>query len=145
MHDWAYMQPIALRSLPAIAATFLSAALTPWKAQASSSGLNNIPTADTAPHLTLVVQEYSTFGAERKPDHTAGFKFGIDPWEESEWRNRFEWGLDFGPMQKMSEELRTPSYEPANTLVSDRYYDNLSGQQAYKCFACRVRKAGRQG
>ena len=48
----------------------------------------------------------------------------------------------FGPMQKMSEELRTPSYEAANTLVSDRYYDILSGQQAYKCFACRVRKAG---
>ena len=23
----------------------------------------------------------------------------------------------------------------------DRYYDNLSGQQAYKCFACRLRKA----
>jgi len=51
----------------------------------------------------------------------------------------------FGPMQKMSEELGTPSYEPANTLVSDLYYDNLSGQQAYKCFACRVRKADRRG
>lgn len=47
----------------------------------------------------------------------------------------------FGPMQKMAEELGTPSYEPANTLVSDCYYDNLSGQQAYKCFACRVRRA----
>jgi len=46
----------------------------------------------------------------------------------------------FGPMQKMSEELGTPLYEPANLLVDDRYYDNLSGQQAYKCFACRVRK-----
>jgi hypothetical protein len=32
-------------------------------------------------------------------------------------------------------------YEPANTLVDDRYFDNLSGQQAYKCFACRVVKA----
>ena len=47
----------------------------------------------------------------------------------------------FGPMQKMAEELGAPSYEPANTLVSDRYFDNLSGQQAYKCFACRIRKA----
>ena len=47
----------------------------------------------------------------------------------------------FGPMQKMADELGTPRYEPANTLVSDRYYDNLSGQQAYKCFACRVAKA----
>jgi anaerobic selenocysteine-containing dehydrogenase len=47
----------------------------------------------------------------------------------------------FGPMQRMAEELGTPLYEPANTLVDDRYFDNLSGQQAYKCFACRVRKA----
>jgi len=47
----------------------------------------------------------------------------------------------FGPMQKVAGELGTPVYEPANTLVSDRYSDNLSGQQAYKCFACRIRKA----
>jgi anaerobic selenocysteine-containing dehydrogenase len=47
----------------------------------------------------------------------------------------------FGPGQKMAEELGTPLYEPANTLVDDRFFDNLSGQQAYKCFACRVRKA----
>jgi anaerobic selenocysteine-containing dehydrogenase len=46
----------------------------------------------------------------------------------------------FGPMQKMAEELGTPFYEAANSLVDDRYYDNLSGQQAYKCFACRVSK-----
>ncbi len=46
----------------------------------------------------------------------------------------------FGPMQKMAAELGTPTYEPANLLVSDQYYDNLSGQQAYKCFACRVRR-----
>jgi anaerobic selenocysteine-containing dehydrogenase len=47
----------------------------------------------------------------------------------------------FGPMQKMAEEFGAPLYEPANTLVSDRYFDNLSGQQAYKCFACRIKKA----
>jgi anaerobic selenocysteine-containing dehydrogenase len=47
----------------------------------------------------------------------------------------------FGQMQQMSGELRTPLYEPANTLVSDRYYDILSSQQAYKCFACKIRKA----
>ena len=47
----------------------------------------------------------------------------------------------FGPMQKMAAEFGDPLYEPANTLLDDRYYDNLSGQQAYKCFACRVRKA----
>ena len=46
----------------------------------------------------------------------------------------------FGPMQKMAEELGTPYYEAGNILLDDRYYDNLSGQQAYKCFACRVKK-----
>lgn len=47
----------------------------------------------------------------------------------------------FGPMQAMADDLGTPRYDPANVLTDDRYYDNLSGQQAYKCFACRVRKA----
>jgi formate dehydrogenase (coenzyme F420) alpha subunit len=47
----------------------------------------------------------------------------------------------FGPQQKLAQELGVPVYEPANHLLDDRYYDNLSGQQAYKCFACRVRKA----
>ncbi len=46
----------------------------------------------------------------------------------------------FGPMQKEAEELGTPLYEPANLLTDDRYFDNLSGQQAYKCFACTLRK-----
>jgi len=36
---------------------------------------------------------------------------------------------------EMAEELGTPYYEAANILLDDRYYDNLSGQQAYKCFA----------
>ncbi len=49
----------------------------------------------------------------------------------------------FGPMQKMAEELGVPFYEPANVLLDDRYFDNLSGQQAYKCFACRIKKADR--
>lgn len=47
----------------------------------------------------------------------------------------------FGPNQTLGEEIGLPLYEPANTLVDDRYFDNLSGQQAYKCFACRVVKA----
>jgi anaerobic selenocysteine-containing dehydrogenase len=46
----------------------------------------------------------------------------------------------FGPSQKMASELGTPYYEAANVLLNDRYYDNLSGQQAYKCFASRVKK-----
>jgi anaerobic selenocysteine-containing dehydrogenase len=47
----------------------------------------------------------------------------------------------FGPRQRMGEELGTPAYEAANTLLDDRYFDNLSGQQAYKCFACRISRA----
>ncbi|WP_329553637.1 molybdopterin-containing oxidoreductase family protein [Streptomyces sp. NBC_00696] len=47
----------------------------------------------------------------------------------------------FGPAQKVGDLFGDPRYEPANTLPDDKYYDNLSGQQAYKCFACRVVKA----
>ena len=47
----------------------------------------------------------------------------------------------FGPAQVVGDEFGLPRYEPANLLVDDRHFDNLSGQQAYKCFACRVRKA----
>ncbi|NJK39557.1 MAG: hypothetical protein HC825_02930 [Oscillatoriales cyanobacterium RM1_1_9] len=47
----------------------------------------------------------------------------------------------FGPRQQMATELGTPLYEPVSQLLDDQFYDNLSGQQAYKCFACRVRKA----
>jgi anaerobic selenocysteine-containing dehydrogenase len=47
----------------------------------------------------------------------------------------------FGPMQKLAGEFGVPLYAAANTLQDDRSFDNLSGQQAYKCFACRVRKA----
>lgn len=47
----------------------------------------------------------------------------------------------FGPAQKVAEEMGLPLYEPANTLTDERYFDNLSLQQAYKCFACRVVKA----
>lgn len=48
----------------------------------------------------------------------------------------------FGWEQSVGDSLGTPRYaEPANTLVDDAHFDSLSGQQAYKCFACRVRKA----
>ena len=47
----------------------------------------------------------------------------------------------FGPNQIVGQELGLPLYEPANTLLDDRYFDSLSGQQAYKCFACSVSKA----
>ncbi|MEH1812437.1 MAG: molybdopterin-dependent oxidoreductase [Nostoc sp.] len=47
----------------------------------------------------------------------------------------------FGSGQKMAEEFGTPYYESVNILIDKQYYDNLSGQQAFKCFACRVKKA----
>jgi anaerobic selenocysteine-containing dehydrogenase len=47
----------------------------------------------------------------------------------------------FGPRQIVAATLGEPLYEAVNTLLDDRFYDNLSGQQAYKCFACRVKKA----
>jgi anaerobic selenocysteine-containing dehydrogenase len=46
----------------------------------------------------------------------------------------------FGPAQAMGDEFGLPRYQAANHLLDDRYFDNLSGQQAYKCFACRLRK-----
>lgn len=47
----------------------------------------------------------------------------------------------FGPAQVVGDDVGAPRYaEPANVLTDDRWFDNLSGQQAYKCFACRVRK-----
>ena len=47
----------------------------------------------------------------------------------------------FGPAQVVGDVSGATRYESANLLVSDRYFDNVSGQQAYKCFACRVTKA----
>src|SRR5581483_8826760 len=47
----------------------------------------------------------------------------------------------FGPAQAVAEEFGLPAYASVNALTDDRYFDPLSGQQAYKCFACRVRKA----
>ncbi|NBV22783.1 MAG: hypothetical protein EBS05_12820 [Proteobacteria bacterium] len=72
----------------------LSLIALPFAALGSPSGLNNIPTADTAPDLIPVIQEYTTFGAERKPDHTAGMKIGFGPWDKAAFNSRFEAGVD---------------------------------------------------
>ncbi|QUX30580.1 molybdopterin-dependent oxidoreductase [Nocardiopsis akebiae] len=47
----------------------------------------------------------------------------------------------FGPSQAVGDVSGADRYESANLLTDDRYFDNVSGQQAYKCFACRVTKA----
>jgi anaerobic selenocysteine-containing dehydrogenase len=47
----------------------------------------------------------------------------------------------FGWEQVVGDAVGVPRYiEAANVLLDDRYFYTLSGQQAYKCFACRVRK-----
>lgn len=44
---------------------------------ASPTGLNNISTADVVPEKVLVLQAYSEFGEDNKPDHFIGFKYGL--------------------------------------------------------------------
>lgn len=65
-----------------------------WSVGATSSGLNNIPTTDTPPDMTPVIQVFSTWGADRFPDHSAGMKIGFGPWNEAAFKSRFEAGLD---------------------------------------------------
>lgn len=66
----------------------LSTLLLSGLAQATPSGLNNIPTADTVPHRTVAVQAYDLFG-EGPHDFAAGFKTGWDLKLAD-----LEWGLD---------------------------------------------------
>ena len=47
-------------------------------AHATPSGLNNIPTADTTPQGTFVLQGFTTIGDGRDADFNLGFKTGID-------------------------------------------------------------------
>lgn len=63
--------------------------LSPALALASSTGLNNIPTADTPGHREIVFQGFVTLADENPDDHFAGFKTGLRFSE-----HRFEWGLD---------------------------------------------------
>src|SRR4051812_19919549 len=61
----------------------LSLPLLPWLftacvALATPSGLNNIPTADTAPPRTFVLQPFTTIGNDRDADFNLGFKTGLD-------------------------------------------------------------------
>ena len=78
-----------------LARTVLTALfLIPCAAFATSSGLNNIPTADTPPDLVPVIQVYSTWGEARKPDHSAGMKIGFGPWDNAAFGSRFEAGID---------------------------------------------------
>ncbi|MHA1951772.1 MAG: hypothetical protein ACW987_18150, partial [Candidatus Thorarchaeota archaeon] len=46
-------------------------------AWATSTGLNNIPTADIVPKKVLVFQYYGEFGNDNVPDHFIGAKYGL--------------------------------------------------------------------
>ncbi len=46
-------------------------------AWATSTGLNNIPTADVVPAKVLVFQYYNETGNNKVPVHFAGFKYGL--------------------------------------------------------------------
>jgi hypothetical protein len=83
------MKRILRTGLAAIATLTL-----PAPGLATPSGLNNIPTADTAPDLTPVIQVYSLWGSGRKPDHSAGMKIGFGPWKDAFFGSRFEAGVD---------------------------------------------------
>src|SRR5687767_5831963 len=56
---------------------------------ATPSGLNNIPTADTAGESDYVFQAFTNFGERRRPDNNLGFKTGLALFGE-----KFEVGLD---------------------------------------------------
>jgi len=45
-------------------------------AQASATGLNNIPTADVVGEQQLVLQQWSDYGPNQRPEHFVGFKYG---------------------------------------------------------------------
>jgi len=45
--------------------------------QASPSGLNNTPTADTCPEQTLVLQTWEGFVYDMTPDNRVGMKYGL--------------------------------------------------------------------
>jgi hypothetical protein len=56
---------------------------------ATSTGLNNIPTADTPGDRELVFQSFVNIRDERHDDYFLGFKGGLRP-----WKVRFEYGAD---------------------------------------------------
>ncbi|MGI8889708.1 MAG: hypothetical protein ACR2G0_02855 [Chthoniobacterales bacterium] len=118
-----------------LAGALLLAAL-PQLAWATPSGLNNIPTADTAPQGTLVLQTYSTVGGGARDDLNFGFKTGL------EFKAlRFEFGADShvypglgGPVvvqakvaYPLGEHLPTLAGGVANLAFTDHQRDR-SGQ-----------------
>ncbi len=75
----------------ALALGIAATAALPPTTYATSTGLNNIPTADTPGHREGVFQWFSTFPTQGKADHWLGFKTGLKPFGAM---HRFEGGFD---------------------------------------------------
>lgn len=73
MRECAYTHARVKQTIPALILLAEIAA-----ANATPSGLNNIPTADTTPQGTFVLQGFTTVGDGRDADFNLGFKTGID-------------------------------------------------------------------
>ncbi len=75
-----------------VAAVFLCAVcsiLAPLPVEATSTGLDNIPTTDTPPDRTGVIQIYTNQTEGSQDDYLIGYKMGLRPWGQI-----FEWGVD---------------------------------------------------
>lgn len=77
------------RRMGAIAIGWIASCVLAPPALCDSSGLNNIPTADTTPDRTIVFQFRSSLGDEVPAEYFGGFKMGLEP-----LGHRFEWGVD---------------------------------------------------
>ena len=77
-----------------VGALFLVSQIIGTSAHASPSGLNWIPTADTAGRLDPVLQGYSLVGQTQTPQHWYGFKLGSSFVRENSPAPRFEVGID---------------------------------------------------
>ncbi|MDB6118053.1 MAG: hypothetical protein JWO08_1834 [Verrucomicrobiaceae bacterium] len=67
----------------------LASLLLTTAAFATPSGLNNIPTADTPPQGTVVIQGWTNFGNDYDADFNMGFKTGFDVFGQ-----KLEFGAD---------------------------------------------------
>lgn len=86
---WRKMTNVVYLVAVAIATVIL---LAPSALLATSTGLNNIPTADVPGDREVVLQTFSNFGSDRGPKYFAGLKTGLLLSNDSDIR--FEAGID---------------------------------------------------
>jgi hypothetical protein len=120
---------------------FLAAfALLHSTSHATPSGLNNIPTADTTPQGTFVLQTYSTVFGDADADFNLGFKTGVDfkyAHVELGWDSHLTPGKG-GPVTiqgklavPLGEHLPTLAIGEANVTFRDRDRDRAGDEFAY--------------